>query len=444
MDRSYPIDEAALKRAFSSAQDAIRRGGSVPGASLSLPERALIEATGFVVSETQSAAKLQMKAIAELAKGVTSANATTRAVQGDIARLFGQRGPDPASYVVKAASYVLRAHWTGRAGRDGIVLNGIVRELVDADRPSYWTKRAVARLTGIERAASAPHTTTNTPELSQPSLADLILSLAPGSLYSQLTARGLRLSLTGISTINIPVRTPGTLAGEFTAEQNAKLAHAGAFTRTPLGPPHKLAIISAFTNELREHSTPTIESAVRQGMSEDTSDVLDAKLLDDVAASAARPAGLLFGVTPLTASAGNQGEALALINDISNLVAAIPKARDPVLVMNATDAVRALTVIPQLRLNILTTIALPEGTVVAIDAADFASAEGDEPQVELSENATLHLSDAPLPIGEPPDVLATPTLSMWQMDMTAVRHVLWCDWTMRRPGRVAVIEGVNW
>jgi hypothetical protein len=64
----------------------------------------------------------------------------------------------------------------------------------------------------------------------------------------------------------------------------------GAFTSQTFTP-KKLAVISTFTREIAEHSTPAIEGLIRNAMQEDTSVAVDTVLLDATAASTTRPAG---------------------------------------------------------------------------------------------------------------------------------------------------------
>src|SRR5262245_36489460 len=50
-----------------------------------------------------------------------------------------------------------------------------------------------------------------------------------------------------------------------------------------------------FTSELARRLTPDVETAIRQAMGDDTAAVIDASLVDAVASSTSRPAGLLNG-----------------------------------------------------------------------------------------------------------------------------------------------------
>ena len=86
---------------------------------------------------------------------------------------------------------------------------------------------------------------------------------------------------------------------------------------------------------------------------------------------------------------------------------------------------------------------VPAGTLIGLDAADFATATGDTPRFAVSNEATLHEEDTtPLPInaGTP----ATPVRSLWQTDSMALRLILPINWTLRRAGVVAWVQGVTW
>ena len=85
----------------------------------------------------------------------------------------------------------------------------------------------------------------------------------------------------------------------------------------------------------------SIEQIIRQAMSDDTSAALDSYLIDNVAASTGvRPAGLLNGVTPITASAAST-PAAKMVADLNALAAAIEAAgggRNIIYIMNPAQA----------------------------------------------------------------------------------------------------------
>ena len=180
-------------------------------------------------------------------------------------------------------------------------------------------------------------------------------------------------------------------------------------------------------------------------MADDTGTLLDTRMIDTGAATAVRPAGLLNGVTPITPTAG--GGVTALAGDLGALAAAIVAPIDLVYLMNPADRIRALVLAPGLLgVTILESAAITPKMVIALDASDLVTAEGDRPSFLLSENAVLHVDDAPLAIGTPgsPATVAAPTVSLWQEDLVAIRLILFCTWGMRRSGRVAAVSAVTW
>src|SRR5262249_47952205 len=139
----------------------------------------------------------------------------------------------------------------------------------------------------------------------------------------------------------------------------------------------------------------------------------------------------------------------ALGADLGNLANAIANPTDFVVLMRPDDGLRALTIAPGLAgaTMVIAAPALAAKQIVAIDAADFVSGETDVPRFDISANATLHLEDStPLPIASPgsPNTVAAPTQSMFQQDTVALRALWYLTWGLRRPNRIAVINGVTW
>jgi hypothetical protein len=91
---------------------------------------------------------------------------------------------------------------------------------------------------------------------------------------------------------------------------------------------------------------------------------------------------------------------------------------------------------------------VPAAKVIAVDAADFATALGDAPRFAVSTEATLHEEDTtPLALGtgaQGSGVLAVPMRSLFQTDAVAVRMSLYVSWAMRRASMVQSITTVTW
>lgn len=329
----------------------------------------------------------------------------------------------------------------------------VAKTLYGADEVTNW----------LVRAAVNPATTTFptwAAELVQTAIADFLNLLPRDSIYPRLSGMGARFSFGRNGAIKVPARSPTpSISGAWVGEGAPIPVRRLGLTSVTLTP-KKLGVISTFTRELAQHSTPAIEGVIREAMGEDTAVTVDTTLIDDQPASTIRPAGLLDGVTPIAPS-GATDPSVAMVSDFKALIGAITAnlgGRNIALLMNpeqglsinfmqtttgeflfasADEAGRRFGVTP------IISPTVPAGTVIAIDAADFASATGDVPEYDVSDQATIHEEDTnPLPInaGTP----AVPTRSLWQTASFGVRMLLDMNWAMRRTGMVAYIENVAW
>jgi hypothetical protein len=212
---------------------------------------------------------------------------------------------------------------------------------------------------------------------------------------------------------------------------------------------------------------PAIEGLLRNAIQEDTAVSIDTVLLDTNAATAIRPAGLRNGVAALTATAG--GGFTALVGDIKQLSGALLTAtngniRQMVFIMNPQQALSIAFTQPAVpgglfpfaneiannRLAgraVIQSGTVPLGVVIAVDAADFVSVNGENPRFEISDQATLHMEDTtPLAIGTAgsPNSVAAPVRSLFQTDSMALRMILPMNWALRRTGIMAWTENVTW
>jgi HK97 family phage major capsid protein/HK97 family phage prohead protease len=320
----------------------------------------------------------------------------------------------------------------------------------------------------VTRTASAPATTTTSgwaSQLVETSVQGFMELLMPASVYPGLAARGLRLNFGRSGVISIPTRsaTP-TIAGSFVAEGSPIPVRQGAFASQTFTP-KKMAVISTFTREIAEHSTPAIEGLIRNAIQEDTSVALDTVLLDATAASTTRPAGLRNGITVTTATTG--GGFAALVGDMKGLAGALITAsngnlRAPVWIMNPIQALSIATTqtangdfpfAADINNNlfqgypVIQSSTVTAGMLILVDAADFVVIEGGAPRFDVSDQATLHMEDTtPLAIGTAgsPNTVAAPVRSLYQTDSMALRMIMDVNWGMRRAGVVAWTQSVTW
>jgi HK97 family phage prohead protease/HK97 family phage major capsid protein len=365
---------------------------------------------------------------------------------------------NPLEYVVRAGAVQLFAHRLKKNPEE-------VRQALSREYGYYDDEPTKAFLDYSLKAATNPAMTTVVgwaAELVQQINADMMETLMPKSVYPRMAGLGLSLSFGRAGRIAIPTRsrTP-TIAGSFVGEGQPIPVRQGAFTAQILTP-KKMAVITTWTREIDEHSIPAVEGLLRNAIQEDTAVSLDSVLLDANAATVVRPAGILNGVASLTPTAG--GGLTALIGDLKQLSGALMTStqghvRNMAWLMNPQQVLSAsLTSAPGtgifpfkdeigqgrlLTYPIIDSGTIPMGTVIVVDAADFVSVGGEAPRFEISDQATLHEEDTtPLPInaGTP----ATPIRSLWQTDSMALRLILPINWTLRRAGVVAWVQGVTW
>jgi HK97 family phage major capsid protein len=320
----------------------------------------------------------------------------------------------------------------------------------------------------VLRAAVNPANTTVSTwaaELIQTDVTPFLDRLIAKSIYLPLANMGVRYTFGNNGVLKIPVRTTSkTLAGAWTGEGSAKPVKRASFTTVSLSPT-KLSVISTFTEEMANYGAQSIEQIIRQAMSDDTSMALDAYLIDNVAASAGvRPAGLLNGLSTLTPSVLTPSTS-AMVADLKNLIGTIINAgggRDIAIILNPSQALSlgfAQTTTgdflfasqaeasAKFQARFIVSQSCPAGTVIAVDAADFATATGDSPRFAVSTDATLHEEDTtPLALGtgtQGSGVLAVPMRSLFQTDAVAVRMSMYVTWAMRRTSMVQFISGIT-
>jgi HK97 family phage major capsid protein/HK97 family phage prohead protease len=295
-------------------------------------------------------------------------------------------------------------------------------------------------------------------ELVQTVNAGFLDALMPDSFYAKLSARGIRLSFDGYGTVSIPSRTAGGAAGGFVAE-GAPIRVGRVTTAATTMTAKKMGVIIPFSRELAKRSTPAIEALVRQAIVEDTAVTLDTLMIDAVASSTARPAGLLNGVSA-TASGVGGGDYESVKSDFKALLApfiAANAAGEIVVLMNPSQGLNlALMDGPdgntdwfgpiRQRVTIIESGNVPANRLIAIRASDLATAMGDSPDFDISEQATVHMEDTtPLEIvsGTGPTT-ADPVRSFFQTATIGVRMLMDVSWAMRRSGMVRWIDTTSW
>jgi hypothetical protein len=317
------------------------------------------------------------------------------------------------------------------------------------------------------RAATAPATTSTAgwaAELAVTGQGEWFNAVMAGSIFQPVSARGMNVTLGRYAQLSMPTRaTTNTIAGSFVAEGAPIPVRQAAFVPVTIGL-KKMAVITSYTREIAEHSTPQIEMILRQLIMDDTGVAVDTVFIDNIAISAIRPAGIRNGVSGQTPTAG--GGFAALVGDLKLLVGVLAASNaltTPVFMMNPVQQIAiSLTQSAggdfpfQAEINssrllgypVVVSSTIPAGMVILINAADLMVVQGDTPRFDVSDQATLHFEDTtPLQIttgAQGSAVAATPVRSMFQTDSLALRMILPMNWAMRRTGSVAWVTGVTW
>jgi hypothetical protein len=218
--------------------------------------------------------------------------------------------------------------------------------------------------------------------------------------------------------------------------------------KSVIGPTKKILVLSAVSAEI-ENATPQGAAAVIGRVLADRANAaIDVTVFDDNAADDARPAGLLNGATPVTASAVTDATT-AMIEDLSNLAGAIGDAgidvNDVVFVAPPrqwmTLKLRAGSNFDH---EVLPSAGVASNTVIAIAPAGLYVGYDGTPSIEVSKEAIIHAEDsAPADIVDGAGVLAAPTRSFFQSDVLGLKLRSKLAYAAA-PGAVAYVEGITW
>ncbi|MGH0257049.1 phage major capsid protein [Sinorhizobium meliloti] len=347
-----------------------------------------------------------------------------------------------AVHTSRALNDLKRGRKAGLSGRDRFVRHAVLRALATGrhgvSHEDVWRERY------RERAATGPATMTAPTWAAELAAVDVGEYLAEGRTplaLSRLAALGRTISLAGISTLKIPYRPPLDTGGGWVAEGEPIPVDSLDFGEVVISP-RKAAAISIFSAELKKRATPDIEMLMDSALRTDIAAIVDAALLDDQPASALRPAGLRFNVTPVTASAATDPLA-AMRADLAKLAGEIVAGggTSPVFIVNPVQAVSP-AFLPSFAYPVVDTAAIDPGTVIAVDGPSFIAGSGTA-VVDASKDAILHEDTASAPIVSGTPATASPTRSLWQTDTLAVRVILETSWGIPA-GRVAWMEAVKW
>lgn len=225
--------------------------------------------------------------------------------------------------------------------------------------------------------------------------------------------------------------------------------------------PLKAAALAVISNELLRDSTPAAEGLVRDALVEASAQRIDTTFLGAVAAVAGvSPAGLLNGVTGISAS-GSDGDAVRA--DIKALYEVFINAKNATglwFVMNPSLA-KSL----QLMTNALGQKEFPDiramgGTLEGDPVATGENVGGDDMillkpsdiwkigdggvEVSMSRDATIEQDTAPQGASDTPVAASANMVNMFQTESTAIKVVRSMNFAKRRTHAAQYIEGAHY
>jgi hypothetical protein len=270
-----------------------------------------------------------------------------------------------------------------------------------------------------------------------------LAALVPLSAGADLLQRGLTLSFGSAGKISVPgVFMPA--AGFVGPGQPIPAVEGTTSIQTEMEP-YKFAVIVGLSREMFEG--PNVEAIMRAALIEASAQSLDAALFSNVAGTPElHPPGLLYGVTPITASSLTDMFD-AMVADLSALANAVaPRAGNGNLVYAAAPRQAAAI---NLRISsfsypLLASSALADGQVIAIASNALVAVLEPTPRLDASGQVAYHRETNPVPIVKDDGTIAVPVASTFQTDGMTLRLRWPLSWAMRAPDAIAVVNAVKW
>lgn len=326
--------------------------------------------------------------------------------------------------------------------------NGFVAETFERLYGSNIDKQTRNVFQLVTRAASTPHTMGNTTALTPNIGNDIINFLVPS--YAAAKILSLAMPADPQSVVH-QLFTPTASDGSWSAEGAAIKVAQFSLSSGVVMDANKFATIVAFTNEIANFSLPSFEAVVEEGVKVAIGCAFDTALFSTDAASAVCSAGLLQGLSPITASV-KTGE-LAMLEDISNVLAVCSLVSANSRMVLVTDPARTIKM--KLYGSRITDVAdvygspvVADGTLIAVAPNAIAASITDAPRFEVSRETVLHMEDVSpdaVSVVGTPNAVSAPLRSLFQHDLLAAKIVMPCSWLRRSNQGVAFIDtGMNW
>jgi hypothetical protein len=303
----------------------------------------------------------------------------------------------------------------------------------------------------LARGITGPADTTV--PMAQTLVRSVIEALAPSSAGAALLALGLQVDFGRTWSILLPGFSAGAQNATFVQQGQPHPVRRLSVDTPPIMNLYKILSQVVFTREMLMSSA--IDELARDALTRSIALALDSALFDaNPAVPDVRPAGLLNGITALTASTDTDRLAamLADLETLARSIAQIAGLHQMVLIMDpGRGAVAPMRVPGDFPFKVLASAALTANEIIAIAPVALANGFGSTPEIETAKETTLHMEDtnpAPIVGGASPladtTTVAAPTRSLWQSDAVALKLRLPVSWALRSPQAVAWLQAANW
>jgi hypothetical protein len=274
-------------------------------------------------------------------------------------------------------------------------------------------------------------------DLAQQAMGSFLQSLAPQSAAAALMVRGISVDLARFSAVSVPGRAtvPGRLP--WVGEGQPIPVSSQILAATSIEP-KKMGWLTVFSGELSRRSDA--QGAFTALLRESASLSLDAGYFSDDAGDDVTHQGLLYGVSP-TVPAVTSG---TMEDDLAALAVAVGTGGSgQVIFITGPGRAAAMAIrSPNLKVPVLSSLAVPEDRVIAIDPLSLVHGIGSAPEITAARSALLNMSDEPGPIVD--GTASAPVRSLYQTDAIALRCLIDAAFGARRAGAVAYMDDVSW
>ncbi len=367
-------------------------------------------------------------------------------------------------------------------------------DIAFARATAHFTKKTVAKVAAElfpgdagklqRKAATAPAATVSAgggAELARFDVGPWVEEIRDVSVFGEMAARGVPLPMSDLASITMP-QNPGTgdISGSFVGEKGTIPVKSGVVGAVSFFR-YKAAVLSVFTNELRDTSTPNIEAVIRRNVVTDTANMLDGYILNPANAATAgiRPASPWNGASNQASSGNTFDDIIQDLAFLLNLLTA-KRARNPVIIMDNARAQRLRLTISAgvfpfrdevengflMGIPLIVSNNVPTDHVFCIDLDDFAFWLP-TPEVDTSGSAVVAMADDN-PASDPHmddqnavndsggsihinDALNTfdpnktsEVISSFQMNATILRHVQMISFGLLRRDTAGYLTAVSW